>query len=1387
LRKTDDLIKGTFGKNYDLVYKQEGTISISDSIWNNITNNLSYDYLNSYDQTLFDQTPDVELLNILTALRDDIFINELRVYWNLFFFKAVKYALTEQKLLDWAFKTSFINVTNYAGSLDQRPVYKLQNSSYYEAYLNEVKPYHTQVRSFTTNYNVDESSNSHITDFDLPPVYDQDLDKVIGIEGVIESTKISQEPWKSWLENRTYVVGSVNVGDPGAGYISPPQVILQTAEGDFGVGATAKAIISSGKLVEVVVTNPGSGYIKSPKVVLLGGGGTNFTPAVAYAQLFNGKVRNNHIGIQFNRLSRTTLEQTNTAVESFICNGSSNEFVLNWYANPEKTNIIVTLDGELVLSSYYKITQYTEKYNGYHKKYSKVVFIDDVPRDGQVLEVVYKKNIEIYDAANRIKNYYKPVAGMPGTDLAQLMEGVDQPSNTVTGLQFNYSSNWDLSYLPFDGTSWADNSVNYTTAKLAGVANSGESSLTLSTTTGISVGQFVNVISTTSNKFFTSTVVVNTMTVYANAIVVGLNTTLTSSLTTDDVVEFWNYDANLSVLDTNINGGSFTSILGIKPEDIIIDGDKFLSPSVSNGTEELIPGFVADSIGINVYTRYYKGSPTIISGNYDVNPGNNIRIPMIVMPPSFNSMFVTFNNQIYKYVQNVPGNNNAPYYTIDWAAKELILSPHTVSGKLGYTIIGVGGGNDQESAGLLDIRSITVPAGYDSILLESSVPYDDINIVYVTINGNPLTLYKGVDQFYGKIEKSQYSDRAVVILRANPGTTTFVQGWFFRNSEKYFNELREQQITVTEGISTFNLSYAPGNIGPEAANTIVEVDFGNGFERALPPFIAYYNGAGTDTFEIVNNPPGSTPAYVRVFLNGVELEANVEFTYTDTTVTLIKTVLTNDDVIAVLCKPSSLAEIPMFDINGGVLTFDRAISNASIRVITFTDHDSMLIKTHRFNGNPSRQYVLSSVTLTDDDHVWVTVDGIPLRSKVDYRLLNETTIEISDIFATPETSQVVITTLNSEPLAETIVGYRIFNDAFNRTHYKRLSKKNTAFLTKPLLVTDTEIHVSDASVLTPPSIGKTLGSNPIPTNIGADIPGVVLINGERIEFFKIENNVLSQLRRSTIGTGPKTYVPTGTQVIDQGLYQTIPYNESIKRQIQLTANTTTYVISTVTTMTNYTLGSDVVKSDGIVLQTNISVINDISGNAVNSSLNDQVEVFYGGKLLRKNGVYRHDETVRYDSAQCNILGAVTTTNYLVQADSIGDAYLDLSTNNVWVYENSLSSSAVNGYVYTGLKYYDPEFKISIVDTVDGKIQQIELNIDNGIQENVELVIIKKDFLVSQSWNSLVDGKRVPLLDSTTQQALFLKDSPAIVPDYQQVNLIAPNGYPLEYNNSSLRG
>jgi hypothetical protein len=109
-------------------------------------------------------------------------------------------------------------------------------------------------------------------------------------------------------------------------------------------------------------------------------------------------------------------------------------------------------------------------------------------------------------------------------------------------------------------------------------------------------------------------------------------------------------------------------------------------------------------------------------------------------------------------------------------------------------------------------------------------------------------------------------------------------------------------------------------------------------------------------------------------------------------------------------------------------------------------------------------------------------------------------------------------------------GYMQFKDMLNRVHYKRIRKSKSTKLAVNLRQKDTEIYVEDGSVLSIPNPSRNL-------------PGVIEINGERIEYFGIDGNVLTQLRRGTLGTGCPAIHRTKSYVIDIGPSETIPYND----------------------------------------------------------------------------------------------------------------------------------------------------------------------------------------------------------------------------------------------------
>jgi hypothetical protein len=188
-------------------------------------------------------------------------------------------------------------------------------------------------------------------------------------------------------------------------------------------------------------------------------------------------------------------------------------------------------------------------------------------------------------------------------------------------------------------------------------------------------------------------------------------------------------------------------------------------------------------------------------------------------------------------------------------------------------------------------------------------------------------------------------------------------------------------------------------------------------------------------------------------------------------------------------------------------------------------------------------------------------------------------------------------------------------------------------LAQSFLLEDSIIVVEDPTVLTQP-------------NPRYNRPGVILIDGERIEFFTISGNTLGQLRRSTLGTGPKQIHYAGTSVVDQGANQTMPFKEE---------DQTTSTIITTSTQLSFNLGSWITFT-------------------TSSNYSDQIEVRYAGTPLLKPGLstFKHDFTVAYDSNETN--------TYNTASDSVlfNQFAIANGTNTLEIYPDR-----IEGYKYGG--------------------------------------------------------------------------------------------------------
>jgi hypothetical protein len=229
---------------------------------------------------------------------------------------------------------------------------------------------------------------------------------------------------------------------------------------------------------------------------------------------------------------------------------------------------------------------------------------------------------------------------------------------------------------------------------------------------------------------------------------------------------------------------------------------------------------------------------------------------------------------------------------------------------------------------------------------------------------------------------------------------------------------------------------------------------------------------------------------------------------------------------------------------------------------------------------------------------------------------------------------------------------------------------------------------------------------------------VVLIDSERIEYTAKDGNVLSGLRRSTLGTGPAKFSDIGTEVVDQSIRQIIPTVDYSLIQNIPSSNTTTYTISTVTnTATVFSVNTTTHVGNGIKFST--------LTNAV-----DQIEVYYGGRALRKTPLAVHNKSVSY-------------------------------------YDSPASTEIL-----------PPEF------TVTTSTQQLILNIAEELTTGTRITVIKRE---GTFWE---DTSATSLVSSTGTQASFIRSRPTKLPDIyfyggekvlleNSIALTDENGEPLE--------
>ena len=196
---------------YTNVGTENGTIRISTKLYDYTQDATGFAGDDTFDENFFDQEPSTETRKILTALRDDLFVNDLAVEYNTLFFTGLRRVLSEQTYVDWMFRTSFINAKNSVRPLDQRKTYTTGTDSWVESYINEVKPFHTKLREYRLGHTGTDTQDGIFTDFDNPTFYDTTTGKIRPLNVDLDTAKLTEYPWQMWNDYHKKYVSSITV------------------------------------------------------------------------------------------------------------------------------------------------------------------------------------------------------------------------------------------------------------------------------------------------------------------------------------------------------------------------------------------------------------------------------------------------------------------------------------------------------------------------------------------------------------------------------------------------------------------------------------------------------------------------------------------------------------------------------------------------------------------------------------------------------------------------------------------------------------------------------------------------------------------------------------------------------------------------------------------------------------------------------------------------------------------------------------------------------------------------------------------------------------------------------------------------------------------------
>jgi hypothetical protein len=525
-------------------------------------------------------------------------------------------------------------------------------------------------------------------------------------------------------------------------------------------------------------------------------------------------------------------------------------------------------------------------------------------------------------------------------------------------------------------------------------------------------------------------------------------------------------------------------------------------------------------------------------------------------------------------------------YSIDFITKQIEFTSAPAAGAVIEMIaVGLGG------VTLLDYQEF-VADGTTSLFL-TGASYSDTSAVLVTVNGESqdvgFTDSTGVVTTAGKTlirfgTNPSYRDVVKIIC---VGSAADIDSTGLPVVRVNRQSLQFEGSTRSFDLDTFvNLTRAS-----TLSSMIVEL---NGTAlRGVDTVYTVYDGI-TEDFVLGVDPEEPAGAIlsqnIKVFVNDELKTVIQDYTYNGTTktVAISSAILTEGDIVKI--ENDFRTQYTIVD-NNLVINSDVAmIYDDIINVTWFSEYPSMGIVSDEYTGGRVNYYLPQTPLAAS--YVWVYKNGVRLTKDQDYYV----SLPRSVLYLTVDSTAadlIKVVTFGSD-IYRLPSAFEIHKDMLNIYHFKRYSI-GAVELTNDLNYYDQEITVNDGSLLGEPIVSR-------------NVPGVITVNNERIEYNSKVGNVLSKLRRGSFGTAISVLHAAGSAVSDAGPQETVPYNETQDRQ-DFVSDGSSLLVGPL----------DFVPSVGTRTAWYRSTIPTTHGAC------DQVEVFAAGRRLRKDPLSVYDE------------------------------------------------------------------------------------------------------------------------------------------------------------------